>query len=121
MSVDFEITQLANAIRSAPRSKRTDTYPPAIIHKTLVLAKRLCPKTYSHNYLAKLLGLSPKTVTNWLAKKSLVPAMVPIVVSTPVSPISRADPPHFCLHGPCGTRVDNLSLEQLTALLKALS
>lgn len=121
MSVDFEITQLAADIRSVPRTKRTDAYPASVVHRTLALAKRLCPHTYSHNQLAKYLGLSPKTVTNWLAAKPTTTTLVPVLVSPPPNLSSHNHQARFCLLGPCGTHIDNLSVEQLASLLKALS
>ena len=123
MSVDFEITQLADSIRSAPRSKFTDPYPAPIVHRTIALAKRLCPSTYSYNHLANLLGLSPKTITNWLATKSPAPVMVPVLVSPPSvsAVVSINESPSFSLNEPATTEIYTLSLEQLASLLKAMS
>jgi AraC-like DNA-binding protein len=118
MTVALQLQSLRESLATAPRSGIGRPYPVALRRQACSFARSLCPSSMSLAQLASLLGLSPFTLARWLRELSAEPCFQPVVVfdSAPVD-----SEPCFSVLGPCGLRVDGMSLQQLAHLFRVLS
>ena len=110
-----EIVKLRNEVLTV-RAKRRGPFPADLRARLSAYVRRERAGGRSIEELAKELGLCSKTVREWLRAKETTFSLRKVRVVKEVTASSVRS-----MHGPLGTRVDGISLEDICELWRRLS